>query len=716
MRAPIAVDARGRLQLLDQFEDSGLGWFWATDSDGRLIYISKSAAAQLGKEPGELEGSALSGLFILDRDEDAEKAERPLAFLLSARQSITELPVRVAVEGREVWWAISAKPQLDGAGEFLGYRGSAKDITAVRESQRDASRMAQYDSLTGLANRHRMSKRLDAILVAYKAAKRSCALMMLDLDRFKAVNDTLGHPAGDELLKQVAQRLERIIGTQGEIGRLGGDEFQVIIPDLDDRGKLGELADRVIQMVSQPYSIEGARAIIGTSVGIAIAPYDGIDRDELISSADLALYAAKGGGRGQFRFYSNNLKDAAKERRLIEEDLRDALVNEQLRLVYQPLVSPLDNVVRGFEALMRWDHPERGAISPAVFIPIAEETNLIIELGEWALRTACADAAKWPLEQRLAVNVSPIQFANESLPNVVKAALNRSGLAPARLELEITESIFMGDREATDRMFKALKKIGVRMALDDFGTGFSSLGYLRHAPFDKIKIDKSFVRGSTDEETGNAAIVTAIASLARALKMECTAEGVEAMDELELVRKQDIDTVQGFIYGQGRTQAEVLEMSAAVPITIDPHGPSKQRPERRTVYRKIGLIHEDHRYEVTMRNLSRTGAMVKGLLDIPLGTQFVVDFGEGQLVVGTVRRSEEDSQGLEFEVPLISDGADGWCTRQRISPYVLASAGMPLAALPPGAYPLVGNAPEGKGFSMPKFAQPNDLPNRTRAA
>ena len=716
VRAISMDDGASRLQLLDEFEAGGIGWFWATDAQNRLIYLSPSAAEAFNVAHEKLIGQPLASLFTLDTEDGEEAAERPLPFLLSARAKFANLTVKVDAEGETRWWTISGKPYQDSGGEFLGYRGGAKDITADYERQRDTTRAAQYDSLTGLANRNRMARRLTAILTAYKAAKRSCALMMLDLDRFKAVNDTLGHPAGDELLKQVGQRLQRIVGSKGEIGRLGGDEFQVILPDIDDRGELGEMAHRIIQMVSQPYSLDGSRAIIGTSVGIAIAPYDGIDSDELISSADLALYAAKGGGRGQFRFYSNNLKDAAKERRLIEEDLRDALAKEQLRLVYQPLVSPVGNVVKGFEALMRWDHPERGAISPAVFIPIAEETNLIIELGEWALRTACTDAAKWPADLRLSVNVSPIQFAHENLPNVVKAALNRSGISPGRLELEITESIFMGDREATDRMFKALKKIGVRMALDDFGTGFSSLGYLRHAPFDKIKIDKSFVRGSTDGETGNAAIVTAVASLARALKMECTAEGVEAMDELALISRQQIDTIQGFIYGQGRTQDEVLAMAEGGEMIIDPEGPSKQRPERRTVYRKIGLIHEDHRYEVTMRNLSRSGAMVKGLIDVPEGTQFVVDFGEGQLVVATVRRSMGDSQGLEFEVPLISDGADGWCTRSRISPYALAAAGMPLAALPPGAYPLIPTVTEGKGFSMPRFGHSNDPASRNRAA
>ncbi len=366
-----------RMALLESFEDAGLAWFWATDAQGRLIYLSESARAGLGEDAPAVAGMPLTDLFVHDRDDDSDKAQRPLGFLLGAHNTFSDLPVRVTARGREVWWAILGKPVFDGEANFAGYRGSAKDITDERERQRDASRLAQFDSLTGLANRHRMTKRLDGLLTTFRAAQRSCALMMLDLDRFKHVNDTLGHQAGDELLRQVAQRLQRIVGNQGEIGRLGGDEFQVIIPDIDDRGRLGDLAQRVIQMVSQPYSLDGSRAIIGTSVGIAVAPYDGIDHEQIVGAADLALYAAKAGGRGQYRFYSAELKDGARLRRKIEEDLRDAIQTGAIELHYQPIVRAADNMVAGFEALVRWNHPERGWISPGLFIPIAEETGIV---------------------------------------------------------------------------------------------------------------------------------------------------------------------------------------------------------------------------------------------------------------------------------------------------------------------------------------------------
>ena len=381
---------------------------------------------------------------------------------------------------------------------------------------------------------------------------------------------------------------------------------------------------------------------------------------------------------------------------------------------YQPVVRSSDNVVVGFEALMRWNHPERGPINPGVFIPIAEESNLINQLGEWAIRQACADAAHWPGDLRVAVNVSAHQFTLDSLPSIVTNALASSGLNPGKLELEITESVFMADAEEVDLMFKRLKKIGVKLSLDDFGTGYSSLGYLRKAPFDKIKIDQSFVRGCTDKDNPSAAIITAIVSLADALRMETTAEGVEALDELALVRQLSATNVQGFIYSGAVSQEEVLEKLNSGDLTYQPTGPAKHRAERRSLFRRVGIIHEDHRYEAVLRNLSRTGAMVEGLLEVPIGTELVVDLGEGQLAVATVRRSHEATIGLEFETPLIRDGNDGLCTRHRISPYALAAAGMPLQALPPGYYTPPAQVP--MMTSLPKFVQVQVLPAGSRAA
>ena len=702
---PTGEELRQALLLLHDYEASGLGWFWSSNSDGAITYISQCVADAMGCSRTELLGRPVQSLFILERDDD-DTLERPLPLILSGRKTFADLAVRAAVENSEVWWSISGRPQFGGDGSFIGYRGNGADITASRQSQKDASRLAQFDSLTGLANRHRMGKRLTATLTAYQSAKRCCALMMIDLDRFKQVNDTLGHPAGDELLKQVGQRLLRVLTDKNsEIGRLGGDEFQIILPDIDDRGRLGEIAKTVIAMLSQPYQIEGSRCVIGASVGIAIAPYDGITSEALIRSADLALYASKGGGRGQFRFYSSDLHSEAERRRQIEEDLRDALNSDQMRVAYQPIMDTKTNKVVSLEALARWEHPELGDVSPGVFIPIAEECNLIGPLGDWVLKRACVDAASIPGNVKVSVNVSAMQFANPGFSALVAQALAHSELAPERLELELTETIFLGDREATEAMFNALKLLGVRLVLDDFGTGYSSLAYLQHAPFDKIKIDKSFITGVTQEGNRNAAIIASIVSLAEALGMDTTAEGIEAHDELEAMRRLKVGQIQGFIYASAVSFDDVCDALLNGEWVIEPEGPSKYRPERRTVLRRVGLIHEDHRYEAMMRNLSRAGCMVEGLIDVPLGTSFVVDFGEGQLAVAVTRRTAGSMQGLEFEHQLVDDGAGGLCTRHRVSPYVLAQAGMPLGQLPPGQYPAQLMQQPGVPMTMPKFGQ-----------
>ncbi|MEO1968119.1 MAG: EAL domain-containing protein [Sphingomonadaceae bacterium] len=675
-----------RVELLESFESLGLGCFWATDGKGQLTYISGNALTEAGWSAQDVLGKPLSEIFETDSGEGAKKAQRTLPFLLAANASINALPVRLRNTDKQVWWEISGKAYFGPKGEFTGYRGSAKDITEAREQQLSAEKLAHFDSLTGLANRHRLESLLSTTLSAYRDAKRSCALMMLDLDRFKLVNDTLGHPAGDELLKQVAMRLQTVLGKRGTIGRLGGDEFLVILPDMEDRGDLGDLAQRVIQMISQPYSLGGDRAVIGTSLGIATAPYDGIDSGALISAADMALYAAKGGGRGQFRFYSADLKVGAQIRRQIEEDLRDALAKGELEMNYQPIIACSTHKVTCMESLIRWHHPERGIVPPQTFMPVAEDLGLIHQLGEWILQRSCKEAAQWKVPLRVAVNVSALQFARDDFCELVARTLRSSGLAPERLELELTESVFLGDGERTQEMFEELKKLGVRLALDDFGTGYSSLSYLQKAPFDKIKIDRSFVRGATEKGNNNPQILSAIVSLAEALGMETVAEGVETLDELELVKARGASHVQGFIFSPALTHIEVLKRLEKELVQFEAKGPPRFRADRRSQFRQVGVIHDDYRYKAVLRNLSKTGAAIEGLLDIPVGTELVLDLGGGQLAVCVVRRSKGSFQGLEFEMPLVSDGADGLCTRHRVSPYAIEAAGRPLAALSQDAY------------------------------
>ena len=474
---------------------------------------------------------------------------------------------------------------------------------------------------------------------------------MLDLDRFKQVNDTLGHPAGDALLKQVAQRLERALDGAGRCGRLGGDEFQVIVPGHQTRERLSYIASEIIYSLSQPYSIQGQSVVIGASVGIALAPEHGTGSDALIRNVDLALYAAKDAGRGCYRFYAEDLHAAAEERAELEQDLREAIARGDLQLYYQPVVYGANEKIVGFEALMRWKHPKRGWLSPAKFIPIAEDAGLIDQLGQWALRTACADLATWPEQLSCAVNVSPLQFSNPELPTIVANALAHSGINPARLELEITESVFLNDNAGTDAMFKALKRVGVRLALDDFGTGYSSLGYLKKAPFDKIKIDRSFVRGATEPGSRNGAIISSITSLAEALRMDTTAEGVETLDELELVRLLGCSHVQGYIYYQPMNAEQVTELVSG-DMVAQAEGPQSARIPRQVLLRRVIVVYNGNRLNATLRNISEGGAMIEGLWNMPVGSLVQVVFSAEKSVSAQVRWSRENRVGVAFGSPL----------------------------------------------------------------
>ncbi|KPP96512.1 PAS domain S-box-containing protein/diguanylate cyclase (GGDEF) domain-containing protein [Erythrobacter sp. HL-111] len=650
--------------ILRSFEETGEGWFWETDRRGQLTYISPKAAHVLGKRPDQVIGRPLTE--IVHAAPRASDAERTLAFHLSARSAFHDIELRAATGdaaggeggGDERWWALTGRPVYDSYKNFCGFRGHGSDLTEKRRSEQQVSRLAHYDSLTGLANRVQMSRALEQILAAPRERDRACALFLLDLDRFKQVNDTLGHPAGDALLKQVAQRLERVIGPAGRCGRLGGDEFQVIIPAPQTREHLAHLAREIIATLSQPYTVDGHAVVIGASVGVAIAPEHGTTSEALIRNVDLALYAAKDAGRGCHRFYSDELHSAAEERAELEQDLRDAIGRGQLQLYYQPVVYAASETIVGFEALLRWNHPTRGWLSPAKFVPIAEDAGLIDQLGQWALRTACDDLARWPERVRCAVNVSPLQFANPELPNIVANALAHSGVDPSRLELEITESVFMGDSAATDAMFAALKRVGVRLALDDFGTGYSSLGYLRKAPFDKIKIDQSFVRGATEKGSRNGAIIASITSLAEALGMDTTAEGVETLDELELVRLLGCSHVQGYIYHK---PLDALRAGALVEgdCSVIAEGPRSARQARTNLLRRVLVVHGDGVANATLRNISEGGVLLEGLWSLPAGTVVEIEFAAGRKATGTIRWTRENRTGVEFDAPLRrrSDGS-----------------------------------------------------------
>jgi diguanylate cyclase (GGDEF)-like protein/PAS domain S-box-containing protein len=644
-------ELRGRRaqRLLNEYERSGRGWFWETDRQGCLTYISDTLAHSLDRQAADLVGRSITDLITSGEERQRGDGERTLGFHLSARTGFSEISVRAAVPGEERWWAISGQPIVNEFGQFHGFRGSGIDLTEMKRTEAEVTRLAQYDSLTGLANRVQMMRTLEQAVVGTRGEPGECALLLLDLDRFKSVNDTLGHPAGDALLRHVSQRLQRTIGERGRVGRLGGDEFKVVVPGRIDRATLGAVANAIITSLSQPYSIEGNQVVIGASIGIAICPDHGMTAEAMIRNADLALYKAKGDGRGIYRFYSSEMHADAEDRRQLEEDLRSALAADGLHLVYQPVVSAATEQISGYEALLRWQHPTRGLISPTVFVPIAEDAGLISQIGEWVLRTACRDAVSWPESIRVAVNVSPIQFANPALPGIVMSALAGAGLSAGRLELEITESVFLNDDADTDAMFARLKAIGIRLALDDFGTGYSSLGYLKKAPFDKIKIDQSFVRGAAMQGSRNSAIIKSIVSLAEALSMDTTAEGAETHDELDLIRQLGCSHVQGYIYGKPMPAVEIMARLSEQGTRIEPNGFRSSRPPRKTMLRSVAVMHDGHRYNARVRNVSNTGALIEGLWNVPTDTSFLIELAEGYIVSATARWSVDDRMGVEFQ-------------------------------------------------------------------
>lgn len=692
-----------KLAIIEQLESTGVACFWATDARGILSYLSPGIGEKLGRKAFDLPLQHL--LQPVPGDGDA----RSLGLKLGTRKSFAGLTVESPDDSADLVLRLTGRPMYDDAGEFVGFRGTATDVTEDFRSEEEASRLAKFDTLTGLANRHRMEHRIDSTLQTFRSAKRAAALLMLDLDRFKQVNDTLGHSAGDKLLQQVAERLNTVIAGRGEIGRLGGDEFQVLIPDMDDRGELGEIAKKIIQMLSQPYSVEEGRCSIGCSVGVAVAPYDGVERDELARAADLALYASKNGGRGQFRFYAADLEHEANLRKRMEDDLAEAIKAGNFTLEYQPCVDLGTNRVVALEAQYCWEDEDRGRVSQETFIPVAEGSRLIIPIGEWALRKACEEAVQWPEGLRLSLNISPIQFEASGFVEMVAGVLEQTGLDPARLNLELDESVLLGDASQIDAALGRLFKLGVRLTLDQFGTGLSSLSYLRRAPFNALKIGANFFEPVMGNELGDMELVRAVVALAGAMGMETVATGVHAMDVMAELKKIGVSQVQGYVYSEAVSQQVVLEEIAQGEWTLVPTDQGNQRASRRTVFRKIGLIHEDHYYEVTLRNMSRSGAMIQGLEDVPVGTQFVLDFGQGQLAVCTVRRSMDDTQGVEFEQELVDDGAGGLCTRSRVSPYALAAAGAPLTALPPGKY---SQAPEASPGSFAQFKLSANAPKQ----
>jgi diguanylate cyclase (GGDEF)-like protein len=481
------------------------------------------------------------------RDPDQYRAE--LLAKLTPRKAANF--VEMTVDGREI--SVASRPMPNG-----GWVVTHEDITERRRAEAEISHMALHDALTDLPNRRLLYEQLEDRF-AHRSRDQEFALLCLDLDRFKVVNDTLGHAFGDKLLRQVAERMSGCLRQGDTLARLGGDEFAILQGNIKQSNDAAVLATRLNEAINAPFDLDGHHVVIGVSIGIAIAPIDALNANQLLKSADMALYRAKADGRDTYRFFESEMDSLRQLRRALELDLRKALVNEEFELYYQPLINLATREISGFEALIRWNHPARGLVAPLDFIPLAEETALIGPIGEWVLRQACGEAMKWPDHIRVAVNLSPVQFKARNLLQMVKSALEGSRLPAWRLELEITEPALLVDDPLMLETLHQLHNLGVRISIDDFGVGYSSLSHLRSFPFDKIKIDRSFVRDLASKPDSKA-IIRAVIGLGGSLRMVTTAEGIETQEELDYLSREGCTEAQGYFFSKPRPAAEIFQL------------------------------------------------------------------------------------------------------------------------------------------------------------
>ncbi|MDC8755107.1 EAL domain-containing protein [Erythrobacter sp. sf7] len=538
--------------LLREFEENEADWLWEVDTARRLRSVSPRFAFALGRPQVEVEGLPLlelvagrswaSGQFPASLHDLAER--------LKNRENFSNMLVQVSILGEERWWELSGTPMRDDRGRFTGFRGVGSDVTEQRKSSEKIAFLARFDTLTQLPNRLQLTEALGEALRYAEQWRTRCALMMVDLDRFKSVNDSLGHMTGDKLLAQVSARLKSLMGENQLCGRLGGDEFAIVIRDLGSTDEVDRLATRVIESLSEPYQVDQHTLYVGASVGSALGPRDGKTVEELMRNADLALYRAKDAGGGEHRRFEPVLHASAEERRQLEVALRKALGRDEMELHYQPVVDSRSETVVSFEALVRWNSADHGFVSPGKFIPLAEDTRLIVPIGKWVMRKACEEARNWPEHVKVNVNVSPEQLLEPSFHEEVVEALAATGLRPERLEVEVTESIFLRDASVARNALEQIMALGCSVALDDFGTGYSSLGYIRKLRFSTIKVDRTFVQGAAQGSAESLAIINAVVAMAKSLDMTTTAEGVETEEEAELIRNLGCDKIQGYYFGR----------------------------------------------------------------------------------------------------------------------------------------------------------------------
>jgi diguanylate cyclase (GGDEF)-like protein/PAS domain S-box-containing protein len=549
--------------LLREYESSDADWLWQTNTQACFQNVSARFARATGRSIEELEGALLAEFVkaVPRRDQSARRASAAALATIARREAFSEVCIAIPVPGggnRLI--ELSARPTFNKQGRFIGYHGVGSDVTAARQAADRIAHMARHDALTGLPNRLQLMDDLAAALKQAQTRGTQCAMLLVDLDRFKTINDSLGHVAGDHLLQQVSRSFETVISEEMTAGRLGGDEFAIVVPMAESRQELEQLCLAMISALQGPFLYREQRLFVGASVGVAFGPRDGDTVEEMIRNADLALYRAKAGQGNEIRFYEPGLHAKAEERRKLELALRSAMDAGEFHLAYQPVVAAQSGEITSCEALLRWQNPELGNIPPAKFIPIAEETGMLGRIGEWVLRRACKEAASWPEDVGIAVNVSPRQLRDPGFIVTLVSALTQAGLDPSRLELEVTESVFLELTGATQKVLQQIQSLGVNLAMDDFGTGYSSLGYLRRADFDTLKIDQSFVQSISAQDPESTAIIRAVVALAGSLGMKTVAEGVSTPEQLALVRALGCDKIQGYIFSRPVSAEVVREM------------------------------------------------------------------------------------------------------------------------------------------------------------
>jgi len=550
--------------LLRDFEENASDLLWEIDARGHLCHVSAKLLAAFARPVDRL--TARPALELLEGMQSRlPEDQRPhlgvLRQHLDRGLPFKDVTLPLPSADRTRWWSLTAKPLFDERGGCTGWRGVATDVTEAQRANHRLTFLANFDALTGLANRHQLRATLADLLTPEHGLPQSCAVLCLDLDHFKSINDTLGHAIGDDLLREVARRLLAGIRHSDTAARLGGDEFVVILHHVKSRDEVAMLTRRLLDRLHQPCEIQGASIALRVSIGVAMAPLDGTHMDALLQHADLALYSAKAQARGDFRFFAPHMATQTRRRLQIEHGLRDAMRNGELHLVYQPQIDLKHWRIVGFEALLRWVHPGMGEVSPAEFIPVAEDAGLMQEMGDWVLRQACIHASGWPEAMHVAVNVSSVQAMSGELCETIRRILEELGMPARRLELEITESVFLNESHATIQGLRSLKELGLRMALDDFGTGYSSLAHLRRFPFDTLKIDGSFVHELMSRGDARA-IVRSIVALARTLNMSTVAEGVEENAQMEMLGGFGCTTVQGHFIARPMPADDVMAFIA----------------------------------------------------------------------------------------------------------------------------------------------------------